>query len=118
MKIEWYKKGEEGYETLSALIIQSDEGIFFFNLQDEDNDAENKTKKDQEVTLEMIRGVNNNFYFVVTDKNTMNDSISKLRFFVKDGKLGCKVEAVPHPYAQDIIAFEPDSLFTNDVESV
>lgn len=82
VKIEWHKKGEELDEQFSALIIQSDEGIFFFNLmaENEAHDAENKIKPDQEVTLEMIRGINNDFYYVVTDKNTQNDTINKLRF--------------------------------------
>ena len=85
--------------------------------KNEDNDAENKIKKDQEVTLEMLRGVNSDFYFVITDKNTQSDTINKLRFIKEDNKLHCKVDVVPHPFAQDIIAFELDSLFTNDVET-
>ena len=84
----------------------------------EDNDADNKVKKDHEVPLEMIRSVNNNFYFVERVQKTMNDTINKLRIFIENGKLECKVDAVPHAYAQGIIAFEQDSLFTNDVESV
>ena len=66
----------------------------------------------------MMRGMNSAFYFVVTDKNTMNDMISKLVFTNEpDEEWQCRVEAVAHPFSQDIIAFEIDSLFTNDIET-
>lgn len=90
-QVTWHTKGGLDDEEVSVLIIQSDDGIFFFDLLETsaDNDAVNLIKKDQKVTLGMLQGINDEYYFVSADKNAKSDNINKLKILREETDKKC-----------------------------
>ena len=66
-----------------------------------------------------MRGLNDDFYFVVKDKHSASDSLRKLSITTE--KLGnClkpKIEQLLAPYSGEILALELDPSNTNDVKT-
>ena len=66
--------------------------------------------------LEMIRGINDEFYYALKAKGSVGDSLHSVKISMEDEKMIVSDENVPAPYTGEILALELDPFLTNDVE--
>ena len=69
------------------------------------------------VKLEVLRGLNDNFYYALRDDGAASDSVFLLKFIIKNGKFEFIDDVIPAPSTGEILALELDPLNSNDVES-
>ena len=67
--------------------------------------------------MEVIRGLNDNFYYALRDDGAASDSLFRLKIELEDGELVDKHEVIAAPCTGEILALELDPLNSNDVES-
>lgn len=74
---------------------------------------------DFSVKLDVLRGLQDHFYFALRDDGAASDSLHVLKFHYNDDtrEFEIKNEPIPAAYTGEILAFEMDSSITNDVES-
>ena len=110
---------EEYGEEKKGLLIQTDESIWFYNVENEDaKDFKRLIDEEYSVKLIMLRGLRDKFYFALRDDGAASDSLQVFDFFVNEkGSLEHISEPIPAPYTGEILALELDPLNTNDVES-
>ena len=110
---------EEYGEEKKGLLIQTDESIWFYNVENEDaKDFKRLIDEEYSVKLIMLRGLRDKFYFALRDDGAASDSLQVFDFVVNEkGSLEHTSEPIPAPYTGEILALELDPLNTNDVES-
>ena len=101
-----------------GLIYQTKSRVYFYDassnkLTDLVDDPE------LEVKLEVIRGLNDDFYFVVKDKRSSSDSLRKLSITSEENAdcLKPSIDTVPAPFSGEILALELDPAHTNDLKT-
>ena len=104
--------------TQNALLIQTDESVFFHDADRPDN-LEELVGDDFSIKLDVLRGLQDHFYFALRDDGAASDSLHVLKFHYNDDtrEFEIKNESIPAAYTGEILAFEMDSSITNDVES-
>ena len=107
----------EDTKVYKGLLIQTNEHIFFQDLQDS-TVSNNMIGDGLTVKLEMLRGLSDKFYYALRDDGAASDTLSKIKFSVEKGKLVYLDESIPAAYTGEILAFELDPIHTNCVESL
>ena len=71
------------------------------------------------VKLEILRGLNNQFYYALRDEGAASDSLYKITFTLNKENNGLifDQDVIPAPCTGEILALELDVLNSNDVES-
>ena len=100
----------------NGLIIQTRETIYFVDFHHPE-DIQPLVSEDFAVKLEVLRGLNDNFYYAMRDNGAASDSLYLLKFEIKDGRLEGTSEVIAAPCTGEILALELDPQITNDVES-
>ena len=104
--------------TQYALLIQTDESVFFHDADKPDH-LEELIGDGFSVKLDVLRGLQDHFYFALRDDGAASDSLHVVKFHYNEDarEFDIKNESIPAAYTGEILAFEMDSSITNDVES-
>ena len=102
----------------NCLLIQTDKYIYFYQMNDVAG-FRNLIEKDFTVQLQMLRGLNNRFYFALRDPGAASDALHVLSFTTDSDtqKVAVINEPIPAAYTGEILSFELDPLNSNDIES-
>lgn len=101
-------------------MIQTDETLCYVDLS-VPKEIQSLVSGNFSVKLEVLRGLNDNFYFARRDDGATSDSLFHLKFRVNPKKHGSKIkilqEGITAPCIGMIIALELDPLNSNDIEN-
>ena len=92
-----------------ALLIQTDEKVYFHDAQKPD-DLKELVDNDYTVKLDVLRGLQDHFYFALRDDGAASDSLHVLKFhYINEiDEFEIKNEPIPAAYTGEILAFEMD----------
>ena len=114
------RKSQENQKDYYGLLIQIHDSLYFYK-HDDRTDKRTFTdlvnELDMSVKLEVLRGLNDEFYYALKDKGNVGDSLRCIKVNLIDNELKLTDENIPAPYTGQILALELDPFHTNDIEA-